>query len=535
MNLTMERFWQRFDLYCEQNAEKTVFANGTDSLTYSQLMRQIDHICTMLASLGCKHGDRIAIDQVGTINRVSSFLAVMKYGCNYIHLDCRFTLEKKRKMLGELNVAYFITLEEPHLFDQTVSMNPWSNINSPTTNTVVAGRSNEFSITYYSGVNGNRDQIVYSSSVIMNWLLFNEEKLQLPFRESLTFLGSSGMELLFPLWLGNVMSGGSARFVVGDVNGFDIQTAVREVEDSVLILPIEQLGDLSDLDSFEHVVPDTLNFFVTFGEHLFETVRFKRYLSQNNKRWYNYYGFPRIQLVSSISQNESMENNHIGRGIINTKTHVLNSSLRSAPIGVINRLYVSGIGSPKILKLDGSVMKEEVDFFQGEKINPTNYSAKWSEQGTLTLSNRESRYVMIDGIELHLDELGDLLLMHPSVDDSWVDIRGGRRSQLYILGYVVMTIDHDHDGFKELNHYMSGYLPKGLEMSFIQMARLPRNNKGEVDRDYLRDRNELSSLELKLFESHLKDQLEMKEIRVSFSDDINNSRFIHCKPRIAKS
>lgn len=526
MELNMERFWQRFNTICKQLENETGIMCGLESRTYGQLLQQINEICARLISSGCKPGDQIAIDQVGTLNRVSSFLAVMKYGCNYVHVDSRFSPKRKRELLDQLKIDYLITLEGSHSFDRTVCVNLSDN-HFASTYEEISDRLSTFSITYCSGIKGDQDLIIHSSDMFMNWLYFNEEILKLPFSKNMTILGPTGTELLFPIWLGSLMNGGTVSFVAADSNDFELIPALREIKDGVVALPIEYLGDLARLDTYEYVFQDTLETMVTFGEHIFEATRFKGYLAQKNMRWYNYYGFPRLQLISSITKNAALENQHIGRGIINTKTHVLNASLKPALIGVMNRLYVSGIGAAKVVQSGGTEKQEDVGIYQNEVLFKTDYDAKWNEQGTLTLSNHRNRNAMIDGIELNLDELGDLLLMHPSVTECWVDLRGGRKSHMYILGYVVMT--SDNNTIEELHHYMSELLPEGVKMSFVQMPRLPRNNKGDVDCDCLRARNDISTLELMSFESILRDQNEIEEVRLVLVDDVENFRSVHYK------
>lgn len=525
MELNMAKFWGRFDAQCSRQPEAIALSSKMEKISYAQLRQEINKICVSLHQNGCRPGSRIAIDDVGILNKASAFLAIMRFGCIYVHLDSRFSMSQKRNLLGNLDADYFITREQAALGADTIFIRSFEEGSGSLEQVLEVNEewTSEFSMVYCSGLHDGMEQVLQSSRMLMNWLQFNKETLRIPFDESMTMIGSPGMELLFPIWLGNVMEGGSATFILKDEEGFNLKAEIGQVKDSALALPIEMLGDWSSFSEVETAIPNPLKTVITMGEHLFDSNHFKTCLLKKNIKWYNYFGYPRIHLVSSITGARETEYHHIGRAVMNTKTYVLNQSLKPVPVGMIGRLYVSGIGTGK--SANGNERTADSPFEKGEVLHSTSYLAKWNEEGTVTLYNNLNRVVLIDGIEIDLDELGNLLMLHPSVLDCWVDIRGGTASNLYILGYV--SLSTHSNSFEDLHEYMSDFLPRHMHLSYIHLSRIPRDGEGKIAAQVLRAGHFLSSLELKKLENRLKDTHKLDEIHIYSSEESSEPDYIN--------
>ncbi|MGN7416565.1 AMP-binding protein [Paenibacillus sp. SAF-068] len=526
MELNMAQFWIRFDAQCSRQTEEVALASNMEKITYAQLKQQMKKICVLLHQNGCRPGKRIAIDDVGILSKASAFLAIMRFGCTYVHMDDRLSIAQKRNLLRNLDADYFITSEQMVSEADSVYIHPFEETSGSSEQDCEVDEewTNEFSIVYCSGLHDGMEQVLQSSTMLMNWLQFNKEILKVPFDESLTMIGPSGMELLFPIWLGNVMGGGKATFILKDDGYFNLEAEIGKVKDSALALPIEMLGDWSSFSDVETAFPDSLKTVITMGEHLFDSDPFKTRLLKEEIKWYNYFGYPRIHLVSSITGTRETEYHHIGRAVMNTKTYVLNQTLKPVPVGMIGRLYVSGMGTGKSVNGNGDERTTVSPFEEGEVLHPTAYQAKWNEEGTLTLYNNLNRIVLIDGIEINLDELGNLLMLHPSVLDCWVDIRGGTASNLYILGYV--SLSTHSNSFEDLHSYMSVFLPRHMQLSYIQLSRIPRDGEGKIAAQLIRANHFLSSLELKKMENSLKSKYKLDEILIYSSEEFSEVDYI---------
>ncbi|MBD8507843.1 non-ribosomal peptide synthase/polyketide synthase [Hoyosella sp. G463] len=179
----------------------------------------------------------------------------------------------------------------------------------------------------------------------------------------------------------------------------------------------------------------------------------------------------------------------IGHPVPNTGLHVLDGSLRPAPIGVPGELYVSGTGvgrgygSQLALTAQRFVASPFGD--PGARMYRTGDLVRWRADGELEYIGRTDFQVKLRGFRIELGEIEQALVGHPAVGQAAARVQRTEGKPDRLVGYAVAAQGETIDESDVLRH-VSGFLPGYMVPAVLMVLdELPLSASGKIDRKAL--------------------------------------------------
>ncbi|MFL6121258.1 amino acid adenylation domain-containing protein, partial [Actinophytocola sp.] len=169
----------------------------------------------------------------------------------------------------------------------------------------------------------------------------------------------------------------------------------------------------------------------------------------------------------------------IGRPVANTRTHILDSTLRPVPIGVPGELMLAGVQLAR-----GYVNKPALTadrflpnpFGTGERLYRTGDRARFRPDGTIDYLGRLDHQVKIRGQRIELGEIEAVLTEHPDVTAATVTVHNGQ-----LAAYVTPVVEP-----RGIEAFLRERLPDAMiPTHWTTLAQLPLTTSGKVDRKAL--------------------------------------------------
>ncbi len=177
----------------------------------------------------------------------------------------------------------------------------------------------------------------------------------------------------------------------------------------------------------------------------------------------------------------------IGAPIQHTTVHILDASMRPAPIGVTGELHAGGDGLARGYTANAAATARAFvpdPAGTGARLYRTGDLARWCADGTIEFVGRVDDQIKIRGFRVEPGEIAAVLRAYPGVREAVVVV-AGEGAQRHLIGYVTPADGVELSSLRPsvLREFAASRLPDYLvPTGFRALDRLPLNANSKIDR-----------------------------------------------------
>jgi amino acid adenylation domain-containing protein/non-ribosomal peptide synthase protein (TIGR01720 family) len=183
-----------------------------------------------------------------------------------------------------------------------------------------------------------------------------------------------------------------------------------------------------------------------------------------------------------------------GKPMVNQKVYVLNDLLESCPIGVINELYIGGIGVALGYWQQEDLTNER--FIRhpvtNERLYKTGDLGKLLPDGNIELLGRRDNQVKIQGYRIECGEIENAIMNYEGIKNSIVSAKEFTKGEKQLVAYLVLDNNNhikklinkreEEEFFEKVKVSLADIFPSYMiPKYFVRISCLPLSANGKVD------------------------------------------------------
>ncbi|WP_280309325.1 amino acid adenylation domain-containing protein, partial [Nocardia abscessus] len=478
-----------FEQQVEQTPEAVAVIADDGTLTYRELNQRADRLAHHLMT---RHGVRldttVAVALPRSLALITTLLAILKAGANYLPLDPANPPHRTHHMLMDANVAVAVALDASSFpataLDRVRVVHPDACLKDP----VGAYRrasptlANLAYVMYTSGSTGVPKGVGITHGNVVNIIRYWHARLgDQAWQHTLASTSLSFDVSVFEIFT-TLCHGGTAELVD---NVLEIADRGGWRGGMISTIPT---GLLAVLNSDAKVTANTVVF---AGEPVTGAIVTRTRAEVDGARIVNAYGQTETFYVSAHEIGHDGESVRcIGTPVSNATVYVLDRMMRPVATGVPGELYVSGlqvsrgyIGQPAMTASRYVCNPFVAD---GQRMYRTGDTVKWTPQGNLEYIGRADRQTKVRGVRVELAEIEAVLEANPMVDTAVAVVRDQR-----LLAFVTLAITDSSTSSEvgallkdHVRHHVTSH---SVPTTIVPIAEFPLTLTGKVDRAKLPD------------------------------------------------
>jgi amino acid adenylation domain-containing protein len=464
-------------------------------LTYRQLDHEAGRLARRLLALGVGPEARVALLFDRSPELVVSALAVLAAGAAYLPLDPSYPPERLRYMLEDAGVAAVLTGSR---WDRDVLRTA-----APVIALGLDGRwdggegldeaaplpavdpGNLAYVIYTSGSTGRPKGVELTHAGLANLVAWHRWAYGVTAADRATLLAGTAFDAsVWEIWP-YMLSGASLHVVDEEVRGTPAALlawlAKRGITLSFLPTPLAEACLAEEM-------PERLSLraLLTGGDKLHRAPP-----AGLPFRLVNHYGPTEATVVTTAGEAAAGSPGAppIGRPIANTRTHLVDRSLRPVPAGVPGELLIGGPGLARGYHGRPDLTAERLvpDPFAteaGGRLYRTGDLARLLPDGAIEFAGRIDHQIKIRGFRIELQEIAAVLAEHPGVREAAVVLRGDEEEggTAGLLAAYIVPRDEAAPGAAELRAWLARKLPDYMvPQAFVPLPALPWTPNGKLD------------------------------------------------------
>lgn len=491
--------------------DATALVSGEgNELTYEQFDARVNQLAWHLMDRGLTVGDRVAVLLRRSIDLVVAMAAAMRAGAAYVPVDCAYPGQRVAYMVQDCQPRVIVTDQhtaaaQARIIDQARAAGLETIVvDDAATQHMVASQSSSAVtdaqrcrvltdadtayVIYTSGTTGRPKGVAVSHRAIVNRLQWGQNTLALEpgaavvWKSAMGFVDAS-TELL------TALTAGAKVVVADDDTAKDPRrlTGLLHQQQITHLLTVPSLADsLTEAVSTDpEAALTTLRSWVSSGEAMSDgLVQQERDVAPDATLW-NFYGSTEVTGDATSLQVSPGHAVSLGTPVANTYVRVLDSWLRTVPIGVAGELHIGGRqladGYVGQFGLTAQRFIADPHGMVGERLYRTGDVVRWTPQGQLEFLGRSDDQVKIRGFRIEVDEIRAVLERHEAVSAAVVVAADHPAGGTYLAAYYTTLSAEDLS--PSLRATAGAELPEYMVPTvFIRVEAFPTTPNSKLDR-----------------------------------------------------
>lgn len=483
------------------NGSYEALIDKDESLNYHGFYERSYKLGQLLLSL-IEGDSKVGVFLPPSMNQVALMYGIFLSGNTYVPLEKGMSPERLKYIIDDSNCKLIISnkdliknipdkiSEKAKIIDIEMLLNK-DTVKYESLEEINVSNQSPAYLIYTSGSTGRPKGVQISYSNLSN-LIVETEKYFNHFKNGKSILMNS-LSFDFSIWETVIsICTGSALYMIDDDTRLDQFKLINFVKEKRLtylnMTPSHCASLLNTADLFEVEVKNTLNMMLLGGEKLTPNL-VKRVYGHFGEdiSFYNAYGPTECTVCSFIKELSTVEvglYERLGNVPIGIEFQGLKATIKKGDESIPDKglVYLSG---KAVSGLGYLGLPEQTDkvFSYGAENNEYNTGDIIEKIGEdFYFVQREDTQVKIHGYRVELDEIKNVLLKNPLVNDSVVIFNDSENiSEQKLLAFIVTSCNEDVD-FEELRLWckqsLNDYMIPNL---FIQINEIPRNLNGKAD------------------------------------------------------
>jgi amino acid adenylation domain-containing protein len=485
---------QAFEAQVMAKPEAIALVCGQQQLTYKELNNQANQLANYLSK---QHqitaGNQIGLCVERSLDMVIGLLAIQKAGGAYVAIDTNAPASRINYMISDANLKLVLTRKKqatkflPHHDLKLVVLDDSDKIDLLMTHSAEDLKITKLNtaslayINYTSGSTGQPKGVQVTNQNVSNLAYAMQE-----------ILAERGLVGNFKwAWNAPLVFDASVQALTQLAFGVELHLLTEEMRtdpgalasyiESAEIDMLDTTPSLAELlvkecQSRDIELPSMLIGGEAMPTELWSTLA--QYYQQHESFALNVYGPTECTVNSTFADIEVNSKPNIGRGLPNVSLYVMNNAQQLLPVGAKGELYIGGEGVTA-----GYINNPElnaasfIDSDEFGRLYKSGDLVRWNHSGQLEFIGRSDFQVKLRGYRIELEEIENIALQHPIVDEVAVLVKDQQ-----LVAYLVPDQAHE----SHIKSFLETRLPAYMVPSHIVMlAEMPVTANGKRDRKAL--------------------------------------------------